>query len=438
MARELFNIKSVAVIGASGNPQKLGYTIVKNLVDYHFRGVIYPISFHAQTILGIKTYLRVTEVARNVDLAVIAVPAAAVPEVLRECVDKEIPLAIVITAGFKETGEMGACCEQQLLEIIAGSHTRLLGPNCLGIIDAANHVNASFAASFPAYEPISFISQSGALGASFLDWISANHLGIHYFISLGNKADLDENYFLERLRSDKLVACYLEDIKDGKKFLQLGQQYNVERPAIVLKPGRNEAASAAIKSHTGVLAGGYPITKAALQQYGYVVVETIEDLFNTLKAFAWQPLPTFNKVAIISNAGGAAVIATDALIEQGLELASLSPTTMNMLSRTLPRSASIHNPVDVVGDALSLRYLQAMEVVLQEEDVSSLLVILTPQVMTEIEQTAAYIGKMKKYGKPILASFIGVAWLRKVYGSWPKKRFRPTIFLKQRSGHWPL
>ncbi|GHO83851.1 acetate--CoA ligase family protein [Dictyobacter formicarum] len=402
MVRELFNVRSVAVIGASENPKKLGYTIVKNLVHYRFRGAIYPISLHAQTILGIKTYTHVEEVPRDIDLAVIAVPAAVVPEVLRQCVNKVIPLVIVISAGFKETGEQGACREQQLLEIIAGSNTRLLGPNCLGLIDAASSLNASFAANFPAYEPISFISQSGALGAAFLDWISANHLGIHYFISLGNKADLDENYFLERLYSDKLIACYLEDIKDGQQFLQIGQKYNCNRPVIVLKAGRSASAAEAIRSHTGVLAGGYPLTKAALQQYGYIVVETIGDLFHTLKAFAWQPLPTFNRVAIVSNAGGAAVVATDTLIEKGLELADLSLETQNVL-----RSASIHNPIDVAGDALSERYLQVMEAVLQEEDVSSLLVILTPQVMTEIEKTAAYIGGMKKYGKPILASFIG-------------------------------
>lgn len=407
MVRELFNVRSVAVIGASENPQKLGYTIVKNLVHYRFRGAIYPISLHAQTILGIKTYTHVVEVPRDIDLAVIAVPAAVVPDVLQECVRKEIPLVIVITAGFKETGAQGACREQQLQEVIAGSNTRLLGPNCLGLIDAASSLNASFAASFPTYEPISFISQSGALGASFLDWISANRLGIHYFISLGNKADLDENYFLERLHSDKLIACYLEDIKDGKEFLRIGQQYNCNRPVIVLKAGRSAAASEAIKSHTGALAGGYPLTKAALQQYGYIMVETIGDLFYTLKAFAWLPLPTFNKVAIVSNAGGAAVVATDTLIEKGLELADLSPATQDVLRQMLPRAASIHNPIDVVGDALSVRYLQAMEAVLQEEDVSALLVILTPQVMTEIEKTAAYIGEMKKYGKPILASFIG-------------------------------
>ncbi|GLV55209.1 hypothetical protein KDH_20560 [Dictyobacter sp. S3.2.2.5] len=437
MLRTLFDVRSVAVIGASGNPQKLGYTIVKNLVQYHFRGAIYPISLHAQTILGIKTYARVSEVPRDIDLAVIAVPGEAVPPVLRECVSKAIPLVIVISAGFKETGEPGAGRERELREIIEGSGTRLLGPNCLGLIDAASSLNASFAASFPAYEPISFISQSGALGTSFLDWIGANHLGLHCFVSLGNKADLDENYFLERLRDDRLVACYLEDIKDGRRFLQLGQQYNCRRPAIVLKAGRSEAASEAIRSHTGALAAGYPLTKAALQQYGYIVVETIGDLFHTLKAFAWLPLPTFNRVAIVSNAGGAAVVATDTLIEKGLELADLSPATQDVLHQLLPRAASIHNPVDVIGDALSERYLQAMEAVLQEEDVSSLLVILTPQVMTEIEKTAAYIGAMKKHGKPIVAAFIGGTLVEKGLQLLAEKRSPPTTFQKRRSMCWP-
>ncbi|GCE30464.1 acyl-CoA synthetase [Dictyobacter alpinus] len=407
MVKELFNINSVAVIGASGNPHKLGYTVVKNLVDYRFNGPIYPVSLHAQTILGIQTYPTITDIPKHVDLAIISVPSVAVPQALRECVQKEVALVVIISAGFKEIGGAGIELEQQLLEIIAGSKTRILGPNCLGLIDAGSNLNASFAANSPKYDAISFISQSGALGTAFLDWISANNLGLHYFVSIGNKADLDENFFLERMQSDRLVACYLEDIKDGKQFMQIGQKYNARRPALILKPGRSAAASAAISSHTGALAGGYEVVRTALQQCGYIVVDTVGELFNTLKAFAWQPLPTFDKVAIVSNAGGAAVIATDVLMEDGLELANLSTHTVDTLSNALPRTVSIHNPVDVVGDALSGRYLRAMEAVLQEEDVSAMIVILTPQVMTEIEETAAYIGEMQKYGKPILASFIG-------------------------------
>ncbi|GER91109.1 acyl-CoA synthetase [Dictyobacter vulcani] len=407
MGRELFAIKSVAVIGASGNPHKLGYTIVKNLVDYHFKGSIYPVSLHAQTILGLQTYPHVADIPRDVDLAVISVPSVAVPGALQECVQKGVALVIIISAGFKEIGGFGEELEQKLLDSIAGSNTRILGPNCLGWINASQALNASFAANFPTYDGISFISQSGALGTAFLDWISANNLGLHNFISIGNKADLDENFFLERMQSDRLVACYLEDIRDGRKIMELGRKYNAGRPAIILKPGRSAAASAAINSHTGALAGGYAVVRTALQQCGYIMVDTIGELFYTMKALAWQPLPTFNKVAIVSNAGGAAVIATDVLVEKGLELASLSPQTVDILTDALPRTVSIHNPVDVVGDALSDRYLRAMEAVLQDEDVSAIIVILTPQVMTEIEQTAAYVGEMKKYGKPILAAFIG-------------------------------
>ncbi len=403
----LSTIQSIAVIGASNERKKLGYSILKNILDYGFSGKVYPINLKEEAIANLRSYKSVMEISERIDLAVIAIPAPFVKEVLQECVKKTIPLVIIISAGFKETGDEGKKLEIELLQTITHSQTRIIGPNCLGMILAQSHVNASFAANFPSYDPISFISQSGALGTAFLDWIDENDLGIDSFISIGNKSDIDENILLEQLDNQKVIACYLEDIKDGKKLMEIGYIKNQKRPVLVLKPGKSEAAAKAISSHTGSLAGGHVAISTALKQSGYIEVNTIGELFNKIKAFAWQPIPKSNKIAIVTNAGGPAVITTDLIIEKGMRLADIDEKTHALLQEKLPRTANMHNPIDVIGDALSDRYVAAMEAVLQEDEVSALLVLLTPQIMTEIELTAKLIGTMTKYNKPIIASFIG-------------------------------
>jgi acetyl coenzyme A synthetase (ADP forming)-like protein len=407
MQHNLFDIQSIAVIGASKDTKKLGYDVLSNILTYGFGGKVYPINLTEEEILGMRVYKSVGDITDPIDCAVIAIPAQGVTSVLQECVKKIIPLVIIISAGFKESGPEGAAMEQQIQDIIKNTNTRVIGPNCLGIIDSSIHLNASFAASFPTADPISFISQSGALGTAFLDWISENNLGIDRFISIGNKADIDENMLLESLQDDNVIACYLEDIADGRKLMELGYKHNTKRPVIVLKPGKTDAAIKAIASHTGALSAGHIPIATALKQSGYIEVDTIGLMFHLLKAFAWEPLPKDNKVVIVTNAGGPAVITTDLLATHGLAMAEITKQSERALREFLPREANYHNPIDVVGDALSDRYLHAMETVLAEDEVSAMIVLLTPQIMTEIEQTAKYIGQMKKFGKPIVASFIG-------------------------------
>ena len=407
MHKDIFDIKSIALVGASANPAKLGYHVLKNIKDYGFDGNIYPVNLTETQILNIRSFPNLIAITDQIDLVIVAIPSSGVLEIVQTCIDKFVPLVCIITAGFKEIGGEGIINEEKIKLLIKNTSTRIIGPNCLGFIDASKKINASFAANFPPEFNISFISQSGALGTAFLDWSNENNLGIHQFVSIGNKADIDENYFLEKLQNEKVIALYLEDIKDGKKLMKLGYQYNKVRPVIILKPGRSEAAAKAISSHTGSLAGGHKIISTALKQSGYIEVTTIGDLFQSIKAFAWQPILKDNKIAIVTNAGGPAVITTDLLVDKGLELAAITEETARILQKSLPRTANIHNPIDVIGDALSSRYEAAMDAVLQEDEVSALIVLLTPQIMTEIEKTAILIGQMQKYKKPILVSFIG-------------------------------
>lgn len=399
------NIKSIAIIGSSNNSQKIGYDITKNILDYGYKGSIFPVNTHEESILGLRVYKSILDIDQKVDLCVIAIPAEGVANVLEDCVKKFIPLVVIVSAGFKETGNDDL--QNELNEIIKNTSTRVIGPNCLGLISSKANINVSFAANFPKYDSISFISQSGALGTAFLDWTGENNLGIDNFISIGNKIDIDENYLLENIKDEKVIACYLEDIKDGKEFMRIGFENNVKRPVIVLKPGKTQQANNAITSHTGTFTTGHIPISVGLKQSGYIEVNTIGNLFNMIKGFAWLPIPKDGKTAIITNAGGPAVIATDQLVEKGLQLAQITDETQKILKDSLPREASIRNPIDLVGDALSDRFYKAMDAVLNEKDVSSLIVILTPQIMTQIEQTAKFIGEMKKYNKPVLASFIG-------------------------------
>lgn len=401
------NINSIAIIGASKDPKKLGYSIVKNLIDFGFKGIVYPINLNGDEILGIKAYKNLLDITSKIDLVVIAIPADKVSFELEKCVEKSVPLVIIISAGFKEIGAEGLIMEEKLKSIVKGTSTKIIGPNCLGIMNFKNKINVTFAKNIPTFSPISFITQSGALGTAFLDWISENNLGIDKFVSIGNKVDLDENTFLEDMKDQKLIVCYLEDIKDGKKLMEIGYKNNKTRPVLILSPGKTDQSKKAISSHTGSLAGSHDVISAGLKQSGYIEVNNIGELFNKIKLFTWSSLPKDEKVAIITNAGGPAVIATDLLIERGMNLAEISDSAREKLSNILPKSISIHNPLDVIGDALADRYLESMKILLQEDSVSSLLVILTPQIMTEIEKTAKYIGEMKSFNKPIVAAFIG-------------------------------
>ncbi len=401
------NIKSIAIIGSSNSTGKVGYLLTKNLVDFGFNGKIFPINTKENKILGINTFSSIDDISEDIDLAVIVIPAKFVNDEVRKVVKKKIKYLVVISAGFKETGEEGGVLENELIDIIKNSSTKLIGPNCLGFIDTRNKINVSFAKNFPTVDSLSFISQSGAMGTAFLDWAEKENIGVDLFISVGNKADIDEEYLLKRINS-KLISFYLEDIKFGKKFLETGRNVNRKTPCIVIKPGESTKAQGAISSHTGSIAGDYKLIKSSLEKNGFTLARTIGEFFNLAKTFLFSPLPKNGGVAIVTNAGGPAVITTDLVMStNSLYLANISKDTEDILKKHLPRESNFHNPIDVIGDALSDRYYYALDAVLNEDEVGSVIVILTPQIMTDIDNCAKTIASMKKYNKPILVSFIG-------------------------------
>jgi len=412
MLEKLFDPKSIAIIGASRQEGKVGHTILKNLLQYGYQGRIYPINPKAEEILGIQAYCTILAVEEKIDLAVVAVPSQFVPSVLKECVEKRIDSVIIISAGFKESGKEGSRLERDLVEIIKNSSTKVLGPNCLGVIDTASNLNASFAAGMPSKGNIAFFSQSGALCAAVLDWALEEDVGFSKFISLGNKADIDEVDLLLALADDpetKVILGYLEGITNGIRFMEVAGQVSRKKPIIITKSGRTQAGAKAASSHTGTLTGSETAYEAAFRKCGVIRAETVEALFDYAIAFAYQQLPRGPNIAILTNAGGPGIIATDAAENSILQMASFGEKTIGELRKKLPLSASIYNPVDVVGDARSERYEKAMRILLDDPAVDSLVVILTPQAMTEVKETAEVMTRISSEVayKPIVSSFIG-------------------------------
>ncbi len=407
----LFHPESIAVVGASTDESKLGTHILKNLCVGGHNKRLYPVNPHAEPILNLKTYASVSDIPDSIDLAVIAVPAPFVAAVVKECVQKKVPFLVIITAGFKETGEAGAKMELELKQIIKGSKTRIVGVNCLGVLSPANKLNASFSATDTHGGNIAFMSQSGAFGSAILDWSNKTSIGFKYFVSLGNKTDMNELDFVDYWEYDpevKVVAAYLEGIDDGYKLRKYAAEASLKKPILVIKPGRSNSAKDAISSHTGTLAGDYTMIKTALEQSGVLMIESMQDLFDLMKGFSWLPYEVPDRVAVVTNAGGPAVVTTDLLEDHHLEMAKFEDKTHDSLIANLPPASNTHNPIDVIGDALSGRYRTAIEAVMKDKNTDSVIVILTPQIMTEIEKTAETIVQLvNKYKKPLVAVFIG-------------------------------
>ncbi len=405
------DLRGIAVIGASENPGKLGYQVLANLVSSGFKGQIYPINPKAKEILGLTCYASVLGTPGPVDLVVVVVPNTFVASVLEESGKKGIRGAIVITAGFREAGAEGLKLEQQILEIARKYNFRIVGPNCLGVIDTLVPMNASFAAGTPDKGTIAFMSQSGALCTAILDYALAENIGFSHFISLGNKSDVDEVALMDDWRDDpntNAIIAYIEGIKDGVAFMKTARQTAQQKPVIAVKSGRTASGSKAVSSHTGSLAGSDAAYDAAFLQSGVIRAESVQDLFDYSTAFAYQPLLKGNRIAIVTNAGGPGVMATDALERHGLVLAALQPETEAALKQVLPPAANIHNPVDVIGDARGDRYAAAIEATLKDPGVDGLIVILTPQTSTEIVGTAvASIKASQASGKPVLGCWMG-------------------------------
>jgi acetate---CoA ligase (ADP-forming) len=406
-----FSPRSISIIGASRTEGKLGNAVLSNIIDSGFPGPIYPVNPGADVIMGLRCYPDLAAVKEQIDTAVIVVPAKFVLDTLESCARQGVRSVIIITAGFRETGHEGLLAEKKMAEMAKAHDLRILGPNCLGMIDTLIPLNASFAAGMPRRGGIAFMSQSGALCTSVLDIALAQNIGFSRFISLGNKADLTEIDFLEAWSKDpesRVVMAYLEGISSGARFIEVARRLTKQKPIVAIKSGTTNAGSKAVSSHTGTLAGSERAYEAAFKQAGVIRAESIGDLFNLGTAFARLPLPPKDRVAVITNAGGPGIMVSDAVERSGLALASLSKETMQTLRERLPPAASVTNPVDLLGDALAERYRMALEVVSKDADVGAIVVILTPQFMTEVEETARLVGETAKHIPiPIFPCFMG-------------------------------
>ncbi|MGD8244442.1 MAG: CoA-binding protein, partial [Anaerolineae bacterium] len=411
MLEALFSPQAVAVVGASTNPEKLGYSVLDNIIKYGYEGQVHPVNPKAKEILGRTCYPRVTEIPGPLDLAVIVVPSKFVAGVMKDCGEKGIGAAIIITAGFREAGAEGRAMEREVIEIAQEYNIRVVGPNCLGVIDTNSSLNASFAAGMPDQGEISFMSQSGALCTGILDWAALNGLGFASFVSLGNKGDLNETDFVEVWRDDPntdVVMAYLEGVVDGDAFIQAARSLTKVKPFIVVKSGTTSAGSRAVSSHTGTLAGSDAAYDAAFKQAGILRARSVSELFTYSTALAYQPLPAGRRVAIITNAGGPGIMATDACVNGGLQLATLSSETVDYLHEVLPPAANHYNPIDVLGDARSDRFEKALAAALNDPGVDAVIFLLTPQAMTDIEDTARAVVRISnQQDKPVLACFMG-------------------------------
>ena len=404
------------MIGASPTPTKLGHAVLRNIIQYGYRGHIYPINPNAVEILGLPSYRSVLDVPQSVDLAVIVVPASAVLAVIEECGQKGVGGAVIISAGFREVGHDGHLLEQKLRSSARRYGMRLIGPNVLGIIDTVSSLNASFAAGMPSRGHIAFMSQSGALCTAVLDMAgSAGHAGQHIgfsrFYSIGNKADVNEIDLLRAWSQDpetSVIAAYLEGITDGAEFMKVARLVARQKPVVCIKSGTTGAGSRAVSSHTGTLAGSERAYDAAFRQAGIVRANSVQDLFDYAKAFARQPLPESDAIAVVTNAGGPGIMASDAIERAGLKLASLTPSIQQELRAVLPPAASVINPIDVLGDAPPERYAVAIESALRDPNVGMVLVVLTPQTMTQVPEVAQLLGELSsRYSKPTFAAFMG-------------------------------
>jgi acetyltransferase len=407
-----FSPKSIAVLGASREPEKVGHRILRNLVEGGFKGQLYPVNPKADEVLGIKCCSSISDVPGKLDLAVVAVPAKIVPTVAEECGKKGVKGLIVVSAGFSETGREGTQLEKELLAVCQKYNMRMQGPNCLGLISTQSCMNATFAAAQPAVGNIAFISQSGALGSAILNWALQNDVGFTSFISLGNEADLNAADFLEALADDeqtRAVGLYVEGVKNGQRFIEEARNISKKKPVIALKAGTTDVGVRAVSSHTGSLAGSDTAFSAAFRKAGIIRVNALEELFELVLAFEDQPILKSRNVLIITNGGGPGILTADACEKNGLELPLLEFGLIEELRNQLPPHASLSNPLDVLGDADEGRYGLALKAGLVSQNVDGIIVILTPQAMTPSDKVAeVVVGARRSSEKPIVTSFMGL------------------------------
>ncbi|MFC1798596.1 acetate--CoA ligase family protein [Thermodesulfobacteriota bacterium] len=424
----IFSPESVAVVGASTTPGKVGHDIFANILRGGYTGTLYPVNPKAKSVLSVKAYASILDIPDAVDLAMIILPPKLAQNSIKEAIEKGIKGLVIVSAGFREVGGEGLEIENRIVDMCREAGIRVVGPNCLGVINPLPSVrlNASFSARMPASGNISFISQSGALCTAVLDFAADREFGFSKFISIGNKADVDELDLLRYLHADEdteVIMIYLEELRRGPEFVEAVKAITSgdvrPKPVLVIKSGRTSAGAKAAASHTGALAGTEAVYDAIFQQAGIIRVDSIDELFDFASAFAYRneselgklrrKVPNGNRVAIVTNAGGPGIVATDMTVSSGLQLAQFKEETTEALASHLPFTANLHNPVDVIGDAAQDRYENALAAVIKDEGVDGALVILTPQSMTNVLGTAEAIVRIgRRSPKPILCCFMGI------------------------------
>jgi acetyltransferase len=436
MIESFFTPKRVAVIGASRDPHKLGYGVIRNLLKYKFKGEIFPVNKYASEILDIPCYASVEELPDGIDLAVIVLPATIVPKIIEQCGAKGINNAIVVSGGFSETGEEGRELEDQLKEAAKKHGIRMIGPNCIGTIDTHAPVNTTFVVGMPEQGGIGFISQSGAMVAAVIDWARGAGVGFSRIVSLGNQIDVTETEMIDLIGNDRqteVITAYAEGVSDGTEFLKVSREIARKKPFVVLKGGQSEKGAEAVSSHTGALSGSKEAYSAAFRKSGVLEAKTMEEMFDWARALAWQPLPKGKRVAVLTNAGGPAILAVDALEKVGLEMAPLTNETRSYLKSRLPKAASSKNPVDVLAGSGPATYTLALEALLTDETVDAVVVIQAPQDWFLPASLAEVVGETAGlHHKPVIASIMGKASVDEALNILHKRRV-PNVAFPERA-----
>ena len=411
-----FRPKSVAIIGASRDPSKLGYGVVRNLIDHHYSGGIYPINHSAEEILGHKAYPSIADAPDPIDLAILVVPAKYVAFELEACGKRGIQAVIIVSGGFREIGQEGIERENHIKQIAQQYNIAILGPNCIGSIDTHTPLNTTFVTGQPRAGEIALLSQSGAVAAAVIDWARGAGVGFSRIISLGNQAGVTEADIIETIASEshtKVLTAYIEGVSDGKKFLENASRVSRHIPIIALKVGRGSGGVKAITSHTGALAGTEAAYEAAFRRAGILRAKTLEEMFDWARAFAWLELPHGNRVAVLTNAGGPGIIAVDALEAVGMKLAPLTDNTKNFLRQRVPPAASIENPVDILAGSGPATYALCLDALLSDETVDAVVVMTAPQDWFAPISLAEVVGEIRNspigQQKPVLAVIMGLA-----------------------------
>jgi acetyl coenzyme A synthetase (ADP forming)-like protein len=415
-----FKPRTVAVIGASPTPGKIGYEIFRNLSQYGFKGKVYPINPKANEILGVKCYSSILDTPDEVDLAVIAVPSEVVPKLIEECGQKGVKACIIVSGGFKEMGEKYKKLEEEIVTIAKKYGIRIIGPNCIGVYDSETKIDTFFQSHErmlrPPQGPISFITQSGTFCCTMLEWLAESGLGVSKFVSYGNRCDVDEADLIQYLGEDsntKVIAMYVEGFGNGRRFLEVAKNVIRRKPIVVLKAGRTELGAKSALSHTGNLAGSYAICEAALRQVGIIIAQNLEELFDMTKALTLQPPAKGKRIAMITNGAGPCVMAVDECVKRRIELATYTQESIEGLKNTLPRFCIVDNPLDLTGSATSNEYKVSMEILLKDPNIDLLMLFFVFQDTPLDENIVSIVPEMQKYGKPIICCASGGPYTRK-------------------------